>query len=272
MAKSAPRFAVMDGGNMRLLSDAAHADELRHKLFQALQDWREASVQDTTHPFWQEPGEAYVIVPTQEIKDHVLVMRDGLICKYAADQRAEGQTDFRNWLHLLNVMPDLPVKLAKRAEALSEDRIETLLDVMLDVDPFEPVEARIDAKNAEMRAEFLKDFPVLDSAAVHKRAGLKGSNTSQTVNGWRQKGRILGLPVTGKIAYPTFQFDADGQPYALMARVLAALPQSYTPWQRAFWCVSPKEDLDGHTPVRAIQGGDGRVVAVAQGAHDHVAG
>ena len=169
-------------------------------------------------------------------------------------------------------MPDLPMKLSERAAELSEDRIQSLLDVMIDVHPFEPIEARIDAKNAELRAEFLHDFPVLDSTGVHKLAGLKGTNTSQTVNTWRQKGRILGILVQGKNAYPRFQFDADGQPLALMEPVLGALPASFTAWQRAFWFVSPKETLDGKTPAEAVRAGDDRVVETARVAGELVAG
>lgn len=276
MVKGEPRFAVMDGGTLRPLSSVDQDDALRKALYQALKAWSDNLVYEQstpgTHAKWKLPGVEYYILPSHEMKNHVLLMSDGVLCKYAAREHYVDASAVESWMHFLHLIPDLPVKLSQRADELSEDRIQTLLDVMLDVDPFEPVEARIDAKNAEMRAEFLKDFPVLDSAGVHRLAGLKGTNTSQTVNSWRQKGRILGLPVKGKIAYPTFQFDADGQPYGLMERILAALPKSYTPWQRAFWFVSPKESLDGTTPVRGLEAGDDRIVTVAKDAGERVAG
>lgn len=272
MVKGEPRFAVMDEGKIRLLSDVGHADELRKALYEAIEAWTSSALHTQEHPTRHHTDIQYYIVPRHEMKDHLLLLGDGVFCKYATRPRYNDPSAVNSWMHFLSLIPDFPVKLSERAAELSEDRIQSLLDVMLDVDPFEPVEARIDAKNAEMRAEFLKDFPVLDSAGVHKMAGLKGTNTSQTVNAWRQKGRILGLPVQGKNAYPVFQFDADGQPYALMESVLAALPKSFTAWQRAFWLVSPKELLDGETPADAIERGDDRVVATARRAGDRVAG
>ena len=109
-------------------------------------------------------------------------------------------------------------------------------------------------------------FPVLNSARVHRRAGLKGRNTAQTVNAWRKRGRILGLPFQGKYGYPEFQFDEDGQPLKPMQAVLGALPTDFTAWQRAFWFVSPKEELGGKTPEKAMRDGHDRVVEVAKSA------
>ena len=270
--KSEPQVAVMDGGKMRLLSTVAHDDALREALIQAMQAQRHVAGHEASRTPWHESAAQYVIIPADEMKDHVLLMVGGNVCKYAVRKRAPHASAVDGWMQFLTLMPDLPVRLSERAVELSEDRIQSLLDVMLDVDPFEPIEARIDGKNAEMRAEFLKEFPVLDSAGVHEQAGLKGKNTSQTVNAWRQKGRILGLPVQGKNAFPVFQFDADGQPLALMESVLAALPNSFTAWQRAFWFVSPKEALDGKTPAEAARAGDDRVVETARVAGELVAG
>ena len=270
--KSGPQIAVMDGGKMRPFSTVAHDDALREALVQAMQAQGHVAVREASHTRRIVSAAQYVIIPAEEMKDHVLLIGGGNVSKYAVRERVPHASAVDGWMQVLTLMPDLPVRLSKRAAELSEERIQLLLDVMLDVDPFEPIEARIDGKNAEMRAEFLKDFPVLDSAGVHKLAGLKGTNTSQTVNAWRRKGRILGLPVHGRNAYPVFQFDADGQPLALMELVLAALPDSFTAWQRAFWLVSPKEALDGETPVDAVKAGDDRVVETARGASELVAG
>lgn len=270
--KGEPRVAVMDGGKMRLLPASTHDDALREALIRALQTQQQVKGHSVFPTCLNRSDTQYVIIPTHEMKGHLLLMGGSGVCTYATSERFPHESAIDDWMHCLRLMPDLPVKLSERAAALSEDRIQSLLDVMLDVDPFEPIEARIDGRNAEMRAEFLKDFPVLDSAGVHKLAGLKGTNTSQTVNTWRQKGRILGLPVQGKNAYPRFQFDADGQPLALMEHVLAALPPSFTAWQRAFWFVSPKETLEGRTPADAVRAGDERVVETARVAGELVAG
>ena len=137
---------------------------------------------------------------------------------------------------------------------------------MIDFDPFNPVMSRIDARNAELRTEFLNDFRVLDSAMVHRRSGLRGTNRSQTAYAWRTQGRILGLQIQGKYYHPEFQFDPNGQPLQLMKAALDALPAHFTAWQRAFWLVGKREGLDGRTPATAIQAGDDRVVDVAKSA------
>ena len=200
----------------------------------------------------------FLIVPQREMEDHVLLIVDGRTWKVTSSYPYHAAVPTGRWSNELPGLSNLLAKLSERASELSEERIQSLLDVLIDADPFQPVEARIDARNAELRNEFVKDFPVLDSATVHKRAGLKGMNTAQTVNAWRKRGRILGLPIQGKYGYPEFQFDADGQPLKLMKAVLDALPTDFTPWQRAFWLVSPKEKLDGDTPEGAIRDGNDR--------------
>ena len=269
---SQPLVAVLDGGKMRLLPTSAHDISFREALTKAVEAGRHVSGRERLQSCWRAADTQYIIIPTHEMKGHLLLMGGDNIYKCAVQERSQYKTAFKDWTHFLRLMPNLPVKLSERAAELSEDRIQSLLDEMLDIDPFEPIEARIDGKNAEMRAEFLKDFPVLDSAGVYKLAGLKGTNTSQTVNTWRQKGRILGLPFQGKIVYPVFQFNADGQPFALMEQVLAALPKSFTPWQCAFWFVSQKESLDGNTPAEVLRVGDNRVIQTAHTAGDLVAG
>ena len=44
-----------------------------------------------------------------------------------------------------------------------------------------------------------------------------------------------------------FQFR-DGEPHPAIARILAALPVTLTPWQIAFWFVSANGWLDDETP------------------------
>ena len=265
MENAEPMFEVLREGRVQPLSAsmrAAHLEDEIHSALRVLAEHMHVHVYPTTAH--RDATPRYLIVPHHEMKDHVLLMVDGSTTKLEKAHQNRDPSPMDSWLHFLSIMPDLPARLSERASELSEERIQSLLDVMIDVDPFEPVEAKIDARNAELRAEFLKDFPVLDSATVHKRAGLKGKNTSQTANAWRQRGRILGLPIQGKIGYPAFQFNADGQPLKLMEAILAVLPAHFTAWQRAFWLVSPKEGLDGETPAGAMQAGDDRVVDVAE--------
>lgn len=151
-----------------------------------------------------------------------------------------------------------------RLHELSENRINTLLDTLMALDPHAATEARIDLRNAEKRKGFLDEFAVLDSTRVHEISGNTGSNPSQTAAVWRKANRILGLPVGQRTVYPAFQFDEGGRPYPLMKRVLEALPDDMTPWQTAFWLVSPSSALDGRLPLDVIRRGDEGVVEAAR--------
>lgn len=164
---------------------------------------------------------------------------------------------------LARLLPQLPGLIATGSAARQEQRIEGLIGNLLDLDPFDRVEAEIDLDNARMRADFLQEFEMLDSAGVHDRAGHRGRNKAQTANGWKRAGRILALPVRGRDLFPAFQFDGQGQPLPLMAEVLAALPADLTPWQRAFWFAAPCPALDEALPMDLLARGDRRILDAA---------
>lgn len=243
---------------------ATHDERELQKAWKVLAEHMHVDVHATTQD--RDATRRFLIVPQHEMENHVLLILDGRTREITHTYPLPDPNPVNSWQRVLSAIHDLPEKLSKRASELSEERIRLLVDFMIDFDPFKPVESRIDARNAELRTEFLNDFRVLDSAAVHKRAGLKGTNRSQTVNAWRTQGRILGLQIQGKYGYPEFQLDADGRPLKLMKATLDALPAHFTAWQRAFWLVSPKEGLDGKTPATAIRTGDDRVVDVAKSA------
>lgn len=157
----------------------------------------------------------------------------------------------------------IPGLLIDKAKERREKRIEGILHHILDIDPLDSIEARIDLANAELRRDFLAAFPVVEAAVVHDRAGHKSANKAQTAATWRRADRILGLPYDGRIVYPLFQFDDDGRPWPLVQPTLKALPADRSAWQRAFWLVSPNEWLDERTPADALRAGDERVVDAA---------
>ena len=159
-----------------------------------------------------------------------------------------------------------------RLRELSEDRINAILDSLVALDPRAAAEARIDLRNAEKRKEFLDEFAVIDSIRVHEISGNTGSNPSQTAAVWRKANRILGLPLGQKTVYPAFQFDEGGRPYPLMKRVLDTLPNDMTPWQTAFWLVSPSSALDGGLPLDTIRRGDEKVVDAARNEASEIIG
>ena len=283
MAERELKLEVLREGRVRevvVAGEAGHGDARDRDAWSRLVKQLERDVHAPAAG--RDTGRRYFIVAQRQMEDHALLVLDGITWKIPKDHPLSGPTvSGDSWNAFQSLVQELPAKLSKRASELSEKRIESLLDVLIDVDPFQPVEARIDARNAKLRREFVEDFPVMDSATVHRRAGLEGINTAQTVNAWRRRGRIntaqtvnawrrrgriqLGLPgrVQGKYAYPEFQFDADGRPLKLMKAVLDALPADLTPWQRAFWLVSPKEELDGIAPEKAIRDGNDQVVDVA---------
>lgn len=164
----------------------------------------------------------------------------------------------------LKLVESLQNQAPIRSRDFSENRINTLLDSLVALDPRAAIEARIDLRNAEKRKEFLDEFAVIDSAGVHEISGNTGSNPSQTAAVWRKANRILGLLVGQRTVYPAFQFDEGGRPYPLMKRVLDALPDDMTPWQTAFWLVSPSSVLDGGLPLDAIRRGDEKGVDAAR--------
>ena len=153
--------------------------------------------------------------------------------------------------------------LPQRRQQRHERRIDEMLDVILDFDPLSASEAKIDLANAEMRRAFLAEFPVIDAATVHERAGYGGRNKAQTAASWRAAGRILGLSLQGRVVFPVFQFNADGQPLPLLRKVLGRLPADRTDWQRAFWLVAPNEWLDGGRPIDLIRAGNEDALAAA---------
>lgn len=154
--------------------------------------------------------------------------------------------------------------LARQRSRRQEDRVDRLLEAMLDLDPLDGAESRIDVMNAKLRRDFLGEFEVLDAAGVHERSGHTGSNKAQTAAAWSRSGRILGLPLRGRTVYPAFQLDADGQPQPLLRAVLKCLRADLSAWQRAFWLVAPNEWLDGRTPLEAIAAQDKAVVDAAR--------
>ena len=85
------------------------------------------------------------------------------------------------------------------------------------------------------------------------------ANISPPPRAGKKSGDIFAVQHRGSEYFPAFQFQ-DGRPHPTVKPVLAALPASLSPWQRAFWFVSangwladrvPAEMLDDATPVIA---------------------
>jgi len=90
--------------------------------------------------------------------------------------------------------------------------------------------------------------PLLDTKQV---AELLGVRTRQAVNDRVRRHRILALPTQDRgLTYPTFQFDARGQPYAALAPVLEVFSAArLSPYTISSWFVTRQPALDGCTPA-----------------------
>ena len=121
--------------------------------------------------------------------------------------------------------------------ARSEERTQTLLAAMSDLHrPSEP-EADLEMDNALLRKQYLKRHRTLTSEQIRHASGLKTRNPSEPASRWKRQGKIFGVPVGRADRYPAFQFS-EGRPRPEIGRVLAALPESMSPWQIAFWFAS----------------------------------
>lgn len=165
------------------------------------------------------------------------------------------------------VIEQLPTLVASRRQALSERNIEALVDVFLGADPLAAAMPAIERDNAAAQAEFLKHWPVLTADAVAAQAEHGSANRSATASRWKKARRIFGLRVSGREAYPAFQF-IEGRPRPVVQKVLEALPPSFTGWQTAFWFTGPNGWLDGNRPVDRMTD-DAALVSAAERERDN---
>lgn len=161
------------------------------------------------------------------------------------------------------VVRRIPDVVSAREEDLarsSQAQIDALLTLLLPADPVANARKAIEFDNAKLRASFLRDIPCYTSRELAELAGHKAANASATGARWKQQGRIFSVPREGTELYPAFQFQ-DGQPRPAVARVLATLPKTMTPWQTAFWFVAENGWLAGARPYDRLDDPDGLVAA-----------
>ncbi|WP_170607531.1 hypothetical protein [Ruegeria arenilitoris] len=117
--------------------------------------------------------------------------------------------------------------------------------------------------NDIQKDEFARKFPLLEDADVYARWKASSWQITRIGDIWKRSGRIFSLNYAGSNVYPSFQFAEDGTPLPLMKKILDALPQDMTPWERAFWMASPKNELEGECPVKCVRRNDDRVIQAA---------
>ena len=164
----------------------------------------------------------------------------------------------------------LPLTAAKRSTRLTEADIEKLLDVILADAPRAPVEAQLEIDNAALRAEYLKETPLMTAAEVRAASGLAPRNRSEPASRWKREGRLFAVRRSGVDLYPAFQL-VDGVPLPVIKEILAALPRHMTGWQVAMWFASGNGWLQGAEPQKRLADPDA-VIAAARKLADPAVG
>jgi hypothetical protein len=132
-------------------------------------------------------------------------------------------------------------------ESRQEGAIARLAEVILP-DDLAGARGALAADNLDLRDRFVAETAPLTSAQVGARSGHRSSNPYATAARWKKAGDVFSVHHRGAEYFPGFQFR-DGRPHPAVKPVLAALPPSLSPWQRAFWFVTGNGWLDGATPA-----------------------
>lgn len=77
----------------------------------------------------------------------------------------------------------------------------------------------IDAEleNAEMRAKYLSETPLLTAQQVRHLSGRRPSNKSEPVSRWKRDNEVFAIYKNGINLYPAFQFE-DGVPKPIIKK------------------------------------------------------
>ena len=118
-------------------------------------------------------------------------------------------------------------------------------------------------RNAAAREELIREFGALTSAEVAERAGSRAKNKVALANRWKQEGRIFSVPHQGITYYPGFQFDSQGQPRPVIARVIQSLGKRGSDWELALWFAGQTGWLDGRRPVDLLESDPAAVTKAA---------
>lgn len=164
---------------------------------------------------------------------------------------------------LTNAMRTLLRLVSARHEHITERTIERVIDILLDDAPGAEFDADIATDNVLLRAEFLRETPMLSGTEVRAGSSLSPKNRSEPASRWKREDKIFAVPRGGVNLYPAFQF-ADGAPIPALKAILAALPSDLTPWQIAFWFASGNGWLDGAAPHERLNTPDDVIEAARQ--------
>lgn len=145
--------------------------------------------------------------------------------------------------------------------ARQEERIERLIEAIIEEEPLSATDEALDLDNAALRARYLETVPTYSAADLHALAGSVAANRGALAFGWKKEGRAFAVPYKGADRFPRFQFT-DGQPRPVIRHILRALPEVMSPWQVALWFASGNGWLGGAAPADRLADTE-KVVAAA---------
>ncbi len=173
--------------------------------------------------------------------------------------------------HSITMLAIIERILPRVRRGISEANVARMVEILAEAhDPLARVNTEIDAANAAARVRFVEAFSCLTSEDVTSASGSTARNRSQTASRWKAEGKVFSMPWRGQEIYPAFQFK-DGRPRKAIAAVLSALPDTMSPWERAFWFVSTNGWLDGASPADRLDQAEA-VIAAARNGAEAVAG
>ncbi|XOV85310.1 MAG: hypothetical protein ACFHXK_09370 [bacterium] len=170
---------------------------------------------------------------------------------------------------MVGAMARLAQMVGQRKQVLSEENMAHLVEMLLHDAPRPDIESDLELDNAQLRAEYLKATKLLSSAQVREMSGLAPKNRSEPASRWKREQKLFSVPHKGMELFPAFQFR-DGKPRPCIEKVLAALPDDFTPWQIAFWFASGNGWLDGAPPVDHLEQTDELVAAAHHAAESAI--
>lgn len=151
---------------------------------------------------------------------------------------------------------DSSMGLAGLIEAMMPDEVPT---------PAMVLQARL---NAAARARLIEEFGLLTGGQIAEINESAAENRAALASRWKGERKIFSVQHRGSVYYPAFQFDRQGRPRAVVARILAALGEDEG-WETALWFISANGYLDGASrPVDLLDEDPAAVVAAAEKAGD----
>ena len=221
------------------------------------------------------------LLPTFHLTSEDIAKLPSALRKKIEDVRSEKNTALDEWI-LVGASSDrdarlvdktmraLPRIASQRRDAITEENIEILINMLLEGEDRTQIDEALLMDNAKLRASYLKTTPTLAGAQVRLLSGLKPKNKSEPASRWKREGRIFAVRHASIDLFPEFQF-LDGEPRPVIKKILGVLPDHLTPWQIAFWFASGNGWLDSEVPQKGLETPE-LVIEAARHMNEHAFG